>query len=40
VHRSPQVGAYTSVVVYAVDESVAPLAAPQSPLRISDLFPV
>jgi Uma2 family endonuclease len=39
VHRDPREGAYTSVAAYAAEESVAPLAAPESLLRISDLFP-
>jgi Uma2 family endonuclease len=39
VHRIPQNGVYTPAIVYAANESVAPLAAPQSSLRISDAFP-
>jgi len=39
VHRNPQIGRYTSVAAYSAEESVAPLAAPESYLRISDAFP-
>ena len=39
VHRDPQGGRYLSVAAYACDESVAPLAAPDSYLRIGDAFP-
>lgn len=39
VHRDPQAGRYASVVAYGSDESVSPLAAPGSSLRISDAFP-
>jgi Uma2 family endonuclease len=38
VHRDPQNGRYTSVVAYGADENVAPLAAPDSPLRVRDAF--
>src|SRR5450432_2069502 len=38
VHRDPQRGRYASVGAYAADESVAPLAAPDSSLRVSDAF--
>jgi len=38
VHRDPQAGRYTSVVAYAADESVAPLAAPDSRLRVAEAF--
>jgi len=38
VHRDPQSGRYTSVVAYAAEESVAPLAAPDSRLRVGDAF--
>jgi Uma2 family endonuclease len=40
VHRDPRGGRYTSVVAYNADESIAPLAAPESPLRVKDAFPV
>jgi Uma2 family endonuclease len=40
VHRDPQGGRYASVEAYGSDESVAPLAAPRSSLRIADSFPV
>jgi len=39
VHRDPQHGTYASVVAYGAEESVAPLAAPDSRLRVSDAFP-
>jgi|SRR5271157_5644875 len=39
VHRDPQAGRYTSVAAYSSEESVAPLAAPESFLRIADAFP-
>jgi Uma2 family endonuclease len=38
VHRYPQGGTYASVVAYCADESVAPLAAPDSHLRVGDAF--
>jgi Uma2 family endonuclease len=38
VHRDPQSGRYTSVVAYSAEESVAPLAAPNSTWRVSDAF--
>ena len=39
VHRDPQAGRYASVAAYALEESVAPLGAPQSYLRIAEAFP-
>ena len=39
VHRDPQHGTYASVVAYGAEESVAPLAAPDSRLRVKDAFP-
>jgi Uma2 family endonuclease len=39
VHREPQAGRYTSVAAYSGQESVAPLAAPESAFRIRDAFP-
>jgi Uma2 family endonuclease len=39
VHRDPQGGRYTYVAAYSSEESVAPLAAPGSKLRIADAFP-
>ena len=39
VHRDPRAGLYASVVAYNGNESVAPLCAPESPLRIKDAFP-
>lgn len=39
VHRTPQAGRYLSVVAYGENEKVAPLAAPDSELRVSDVFP-
>ena len=38
VHRNPRDGQYLSVVAYAADERVAPLAAPDSSLLVSDAF--
>jgi Uma2 family endonuclease len=38
VHRDPQAGCYTSVAAYGAEESVVPLAAPDSPLRVADAF--
>ena len=39
VHRDPQGGRYVSVAAYSSEESVAPLAAPNSPLQITDVLP-
>jgi len=39
VHREPQGARYASVAAYSSEESVAPLAAPESSLRIRDAFP-
>jgi Uma2 family endonuclease len=39
VHRDPRAGRYVSVAAYAEEESVAPLAAPESFLRVRDAFP-
>jgi Uma2 family endonuclease len=39
VFRDPRDGRYESVLAYDVDESVAPLAAPDSLLRVGDVFP-
>jgi len=38
VHRDPQGERYASVAAYGADESVAPLAAPDSLLRVGDAF--
>jgi Uma2 family endonuclease len=38
VHRDPRSGRYASVTAYSDEESVAPLAAPESLLRIKDAF--
>jgi Uma2 family endonuclease len=38
VHRDPQSGRYASVAAYTGEESVAPLAAPESYLKIRDAF--
>jgi Uma2 family endonuclease len=38
VHRDPQAGRYLSVVAYGSEESVVPLAAPGSSLRVGDAF--
>jgi len=39
VHRDPQAGRYASVAAYSANESVAPLAAPDSFLPIGDALP-
>jgi Uma2 family endonuclease len=39
VHRDPQDGQYASVIVYGRDESVSPLAAPNSSFLIRSVFP-
>ncbi len=39
VHRDPQKGRYASVTAYGNEESVAPLAAPESRFPIRDAFP-
>jgi Uma2 family endonuclease len=36
VHRDPLSGRYSSVTVYSEDEAIAPLAAPDSPFRLSE----
>ena len=38
VHRNPQDGRYASVTAYSAAERVAPLAAPESSLLVSDVF--
>lgn len=38
VHRDPIEGRYASVLVYGSEETVAPLAAPGSSLKIGDVF--
>lgn len=38
VHRDPREGRYVPVVAYGSEESVSPLSAPGSSLRISDAF--
>jgi Uma2 family endonuclease len=39
VHRDPQNGKYSSIVVFGEQESVAPLAAPHTGFRVRDAFP-
>jgi Uma2 family endonuclease len=39
VHRDPNAGQYESIVAYGENESVAPLAAPDRPFRVADVFP-
>jgi Uma2 family endonuclease len=39
VHRDPQDGQYASVIAYDREENVSPLAAPQSSLFVSSVFP-
>src|SRR5207249_405048 len=38
-HRDPKAGRYASVAAYSSEESVSPLAAPNSYFRIKDAFP-
>jgi Uma2 family endonuclease len=38
VHREPVAGKYSSVAVYSENESVSPLAAPQSEFRVTAAF--
>ena len=38
VHRNPQLGRYALIMAYGEQESVAPLAAPQSEFRVSNAF--
>jgi Uma2 family endonuclease len=40
VHREPVAGRYCAIVAYGENESVAPLAAPDKPFRVADVFPV
>jgi Uma2 family endonuclease len=37
-HRSPAAGRYTSVVAYAEEEAIAPLAAPRASFRPAEVF--
>jgi Uma2 family endonuclease len=39
VHRHPQSGKYTAILVYSEQEEVAPLAAPQAMFKPADAFP-
>jgi hypothetical protein len=39
VHRQPQSGKYTSVLIYSEHETVAPLAAPHAMFKAADAFP-
>src|SRR6202162_3964680 len=39
VHRHPQSGKYTAVLVYSEQEEVAPLAAPHAMFKPADAFP-
>lgn len=40
VHRQPESGEYLSLDVYGEGEAVAPLAAPDAPVRVADLLPL
>ena len=40
VFRQPEDGAYVSLRVYDETEAVAPLAAPNAPVRVADLLPL
>jgi Uma2 family endonuclease len=39
VHRLPQSGKYTAILVYNEQEEVAPLAAPHATFKAADAFP-
>jgi Uma2 family endonuclease len=39
VHRNPGADAYAEIVQYGPGEEVAPLARPESSVRVADLFP-
>jgi Uma2 family endonuclease len=39
VHREPRAGRYGVTIAYGENESVAPLAAPEKPFRVADVFP-
>lgn len=39
VHRQPQSGKYTSILIYNEHETVAPLAAPHATFKAADAFP-
>ena len=39
VHRQPQSGKYTSILIYNEHETVAPLAAPHAMFKAADAFP-
>ncbi len=39
VHRQPSPAGYQEIMVYTADESAAPLAHPERPIRVSDLLP-
>ena len=38
VHRDPQAGEYGSIVAYATDEDVSPLASPPAFVRLATLL--
>ena len=38
VHRDPVAGRYASIITYAADETVAPLAAPTHPTTLRQLL--
>lgn len=40
VRRQPESGEYLSLDVYTEGEAVAPLAAPEAPVRVADLLPL
>ncbi len=40
VHREPVAGRYRAIVAYGENESVAPLAAPEKPFHVADVFQV
>ena len=39
VHRDPRGGEYRSILIYAAEESVSPVAAPHAAFRVADAFP-
>lgn len=40
VRRQPDGGTYRSLTIYGEDEAIAPLSAPNAPMRVADLLPL
>ncbi len=40
VRRQPEIGTYRSLIIYGDEEAVAPLSAPNAPVRVADLLPL